>query len=79
MRTGDLDAFEGARIGRRGCDDGSQRPGLEFDRRCSGVFYFDAIVGSQGSHSADGADWTHEPQKQIDAVDGLVHQRPSTV
>ena len=73
IRAMNLDSFECARKGRsRGFDD-SQSAVLEAKRGHRYVFHFDAFVSKGGCLRGDLFYRAHQPDQQIDAVNGLVH------
>ena len=75
----DLDPLQIAGIGGRAGLDHAQRAVGELERGHGRVLDRDPLVGQQARVGRDLDDRAHQPGEQVDAVDGLVHQRAAAV
>ncbi len=75
----DFDPLQGSgKSGGRGLDD-AERAVLESERGHGDIFHFNAFMSQRGEPSGQVLDGSHQPAQQIDAVNGLVHQRSAAV
>ena len=75
----DLGALEQPRIGTRGGLDHAQRAVPETQRSDGRILDFDPRVGQRGRVRSDRFDVAHQPVKQIDVVNRLIHERTAAV